>query len=280
MKRLLFILFPLAVLWTSCSKEESFESGANAAGLATGTLTDTLGNCQPITIKGSYKVDSTLNDSNYITVQVNVTSTGQYKISTDIVNGFSFRDSGVFTSTGIFIVKLKGTGKPILPTNSSFEVRFGTAACLFSIPVSGTVSGGGVNGADTAWQFDETTLHFNGMVDSAAVRNVSGVNILGIAGSTKATGDSSLFITVIMPSNTVTPGTYSTTNGMVTFTFTNATGSPIYQGNQSNGSALTLIISSYDPNTKVLEATFSGTVKDAANTSKSLSSGRLKLQVL
>lgn len=115
----------------SCIKEYSYETGISKS-IALGTLQDTLGNCQLITIKGNYNADTTLTDSNYVLVKVNITTAGNYVIATDTVNGFWFRDSG-FIVPGLQTIKLKGYGKPILPLNSTFMVTFGNSFCIFEI---------------------------------------------------------------------------------------------------------------------------------------------------
>lgn len=124
----------------ACQKEYSIETGSTG-GLAQGTLKDSLGDCQPITLRGIYFVDSTLKDSNYVIVQVNITVPGTYTIATDEQNGYSFRDSGYFAVPGLTNVKLKARGKPVLPITSDFTVSFGTSFCIFSVPaLSGNIT--------------------------------------------------------------------------------------------------------------------------------------------
>src|SRR4051794_11320356 len=104
----------------SCQKELSFES-INAA---RGSLKDTLGNCLPVAINGRYFADSTLTDSNFVTVQVRVSVSGSYAISTDTSNGFSFSGSGTANDTGLQSIKLTGIGKPLVSQITNFSVAF------------------------------------------------------------------------------------------------------------------------------------------------------------
>jgi hypothetical protein len=104
MKNLIVVLSAI-FLYTACQKEYSVDSGIASGSAAVGTLKDTLGNCQPITTNGNYFADSLLKDSNYVLIQVNITGVGNYKINTDIQNGYSFRDSGYFSATGLQTVK-------------------------------------------------------------------------------------------------------------------------------------------------------------------------------
>ena len=130
-------------MFLACQKEFSEDTGMIPGVAATGTLKDTLGDCQPIVINGTYYADSSLKDSNYVTVQVNVVSPGAYKIYSDTVSGFSFSDSAYFFTPGLQTVKLKGTGKPQAAGIEDFLVTFGNSVCLFSITVNAGVSGGG-----------------------------------------------------------------------------------------------------------------------------------------
>lgn len=130
------------ILAVACQKEYSLDSGTATGSSAEGTLKDTLGNCQPIIINGKYIADSTLKDSNYVLIQVNITSVGNYKINTDVQNGYSFRDSGYFSAKGLQTVKLKGFGKPILPIASDFTVSFNNTNCFFRITAPGTPGSG------------------------------------------------------------------------------------------------------------------------------------------
>ncbi len=149
MMKNLLVVFVGILLVIACQKEYSVDSGIATGSSAAGTLKDTLGNCQPITINGNYFADSILKDSNYVLLQVNITSPGNYKINTDIQNGYSFRDSGYISTTGLQTVKLKGIGTPTLPIASDFTVFFNNTNCFFRI-VSTTALGGGSGGGTTA----------------------------------------------------------------------------------------------------------------------------------
>ena len=119
----------------SCQKEYSLE---DAAGSAVGTLQkDSFGDCLPSAVNGIYKVDSTLGLQNYIDVQVNATSIGAFSISTDTVNGYSFRAFGSFNATGFNTVRLQGSGKPLTVGMNLFTVKFGGTNCLIEVSVLG-----------------------------------------------------------------------------------------------------------------------------------------------
>ena len=118
----------------ACQKELSLENGGFTK--AVGVLKDSLGNCQPVSINGTFKVDRVLTDSDFVYVLVNIASPGTYKIFTDMQNGFSFSDSGFVSSIGLQQIKLKARGKPILPIQTDFTVAFDSSFCFFSVIVS------------------------------------------------------------------------------------------------------------------------------------------------
>ncbi len=147
-------------LFAACQKELSFEKGS----VATGSLKDSSGNCLPVVPNGNYLVDSTLTDNNYVLIQVNFSAPGNYNISTDSSNGFSFQATGSVKDTGLQNIKLTGTGKPTLAQLTNFSVAFDSSICMFSIPVTGDSTGG------------ETAVYtLAGSPNSCANVNVSGV---------------------------------------------------------------------------------------------------------
>ncbi|WP_089734927.1 hypothetical protein [Chryseobacterium jejuense] len=68
--------------------------------------------CGSATVNGVYKVGTALTASNTITLPVNVSALGSYTITTNTVDGISFKGSGTFTSTGNQNITLGGTGTP------------------------------------------------------------------------------------------------------------------------------------------------------------------------
>jgi hypothetical protein len=100
---------------------------------ADGTLGGGGGNCTPFTFGGVYQQELILNASNTVQIQVNVTTTGNYNITTNSVNGVSFSSSGNFSATGVQTVTLTGTGTPLNAGLQNFSVTFGASTCNFSI---------------------------------------------------------------------------------------------------------------------------------------------------
>lgn len=196
MKRFKSLLLVLATMLVaiSCQKEYSLE---DASGSAVGTLQqDGFGDCLPGAANGIYKVDSTLGSQNYIDVQVNATSTGAYFITTDTLNGFSFRGNGSFASTGINTVRLQGSGKPLATGTNMFTVKFGTTNCRIGVSVLAanaqvgayTVAGapGNCSGAVVAGVYKQgTPLNFNNTVSLSV--NVTSLGSYSI-GTTSVNG--------------------------------------------------------------------------------------------
>lgn len=163
----LSLIVLIAVLIVACAKETSYESGQNIGGKSVGTLKDSLGDCQGIAIKGTYKADTSLTDSNFVLVQVNVTTPGQYVIYSDTSNGFWFRDSG-YTTAGLQTIKLKGYGKPLLSVNTDFIVTYNNSFCIYtvtltSVTVAPVISDYFPTSIGSNWAYDEAgssdTLH-------------------------------------------------------------------------------------------------------------------------
>lgn len=123
-------------LFFSCQRELNFENGQVSAGSLKSNMTR---DCLPKKVVGTFFEGKDLGDSNYIEVDVNVTSPGPYLIITDTVNGYSFEGTGIFSSTGSNRVKLAGNGKPIAPGNNSFIVVYDTSSCLIQVNVAPVV---------------------------------------------------------------------------------------------------------------------------------------------
>jgi len=276
MNRLPIFLISFLILIVACSKEQSFETGFSTS--AIGTLKDNAGDCDSMSVNGTYTENQNLTATNTVTVTLNITTSGTYKVSTDTVNGFSFFDSGFFAAPGTYQVTMKGSGKPILPITSDFIVTFGTSFCSFSVDVlPASATGGSVNAADTAWMFDEGTMHYQGHVDSALIKTNGPVPFLNIYGK-PASNDTTFFVQLMQTSTTPT-GSYSTASGTAVFEFKTPAGNTIYDSRQTDGSNLTFTVTNYNTSTGVVEGTFAGTVKDGAGGMKTVSLGKMKIQV-
>lgn len=142
MKKPFLLLLPLSIvlLFTACQKELSIESSGTPS---SGSLqSDVSGECLPKTVQGIYEAGKALKtDSNYIDVQVNVTTAGNYQVYSDTVNGIFFESKGSFASAGLNTIRLSGAGTPVAPGNHIFTVVYDSTQCL--VTVSTLTQGGG-----------------------------------------------------------------------------------------------------------------------------------------
>ena len=140
---------------------------ASTAGAAHYVLGGSPGACASFTKYGTYTVGTPLDAADSVTFLVNVTTPGNYNITTgSFVNGMKFSGAGTFANIGIQQVALYGTGTPTNNTTANFVVTGDGTTCTFSItpgggtgtasftftggPAPGTCSGAVVNGTYTA----------------------------------------------------------------------------------------------------------------------------------
>lgn len=191
---LIIALLTAGIFFSSCQKEYSAENGNSVGSL----LSDSIGDCMPILVNGSYITDTALKASNYVEVQVNISQPGAYLIKSDTINGYSFTGSGAVSVAGISTVRLLGSGKPIGPSAADiFQVRYQSSACDFSV----TVTGAGGGGASTA------RFTFGGSPGACTGAATNGTYTQGVA-TTAAN-------TAVINVNVTTAGTYSITTGAV-----------------------------------------------------------------
>ncbi|MEO8710676.1 MAG: hypothetical protein ABI405_01065 [Parafilimonas sp.] len=264
----------------SCQKELSVETNSNL--IAQGSLWDSAGACLPDSVHGTFYNGITPgSDTAYVEIQVNVTQTGSYSITSDLQDGFKFVDSGFFSNTGINTVRLKTNGVPIVPVSTTFNISFDSTFCSFTVDVqdsTGTGLGGqqdttGTGGNYGNWQFTtDSSLFAKGTFDSVAFSQdpLLGGSILAMAGYT-SNHDSVISLIVHFPSNTIDTGTYYTqiSAGNITsasiFAFgLVSTGNAIYDAldNPGDGSNVGITISNYNSSTHEITGTFSGIAID------------------
>ena len=124
---------------------------AGSGGPAVFSLQNTAGTCTA-TVNGTYAPAVALNNNtNTVTLSVNVASIGTYNITTAVTNGMTFAASGSFTTTGVQNITLKGSGVPGTAGSTPIPVTAGTSSCSFTVPVGSAATGtlGGTPGACT-----------------------------------------------------------------------------------------------------------------------------------
>src|SRR5689334_12745304 len=140
-KHVFYWLAMVIVLAQGCKKEESFEVGNTPS---EGSLqSDVSGDCLPKTVNGVYVATTPLVPAtNTITIQVNVTRTGTYLITTDTINGYYFRATGTFTTLGNNNVTLRSNGTPFTDGIDNFVVSYNGTICDIAVTVLPAGSGG------------------------------------------------------------------------------------------------------------------------------------------
>lgn len=203
--RFLILIIIAAFIFSSCQKEFLAEAGLTAKG----TLQkDSIGDCMPILVSGSYKTDTLLNTSNYVDVSIKLTQAGTYSIKSDTINGYSFSGTGI-ADTGVNTVRLSGIGRPFVGGVDIFTIKFDSSVCEFNVIVTGTGGGGGggTAGDSIVATIDGvyTTFKFR---DSAKRNMTSGFDAIGILGYNNAAGFESfgLLVGTMAP---LGPGTYT-----------------------------------------------------------------------
>lgn len=106
-----------------------------SGGAAVGTLAGAPGACTPIVVNGFYVESTATGASNTVGVTVNVTTAGNYNITTNTVSGLSFSSSGNLTVGNNQVVNLNATGTPTAAGTLTFTVTFGTSSCTFTVNV-------------------------------------------------------------------------------------------------------------------------------------------------
>jgi len=163
---LILAFITIAFFLTACQKNTDL----NADGISIGTFKSTgSGSCSVVAKNGLFKVDSVLNNAYYVDVEVEVTVAGSFNIKSDTVNGFSFKKTGTI-STGLNIVRLYASGKPIAVGTNTFTISYGITTCSFSITVFG--AGGG---------FGTALYTLGGSPGNCSVSSLNGNYVVGLA---------------------------------------------------------------------------------------------------
>lgn len=132
MKKWLLLTATGMLILAGCKKDPAPTPGNTNA-------TFTIQNCASTTVQGTYTAGTPLTSSNTITMQVNITKTGTYNVTTATINGISFTSSGSFNATGVQNLVLTGSGTPINNGTYSYLATAGSASCNFPVTVSPSI---------------------------------------------------------------------------------------------------------------------------------------------
>lgn len=216
--KLSILLAILSVISFSCQKEISGEILSKSS---VGSLQkDGAGNCLSSAVSGTYKKDIVLDASNYVNVSVKVDSTGSFNISTDVVNGYSFKATGTFNSAGVQTVKLTGSGKPLASGTNIFTVTYNGTVCQFSVTVTAPTGG------SSAYSIDCSSAVLSGTYENGTSMTSSNKVVLNV--NVTAIGSWNLTTTAVNGITFSGSGNFTTT-GSQTITLT-ASGIPTASG--------------------------------------------------
>jgi hypothetical protein len=137
-----------------------------------------------------------------------------------------------------------------------------------------------------AWQFFDGTKHFKGSFYDVYDSTQAGVGYLLVFVGITSTKDTVLNFQVYFPEGKIQPGTYNTGLPIIgtTLYVTDASNraNPVYlyiAESRTIGVSTRFEISSYDPVTRIVTGTFSGTAENSLNAPVSISRGRFTAKV-
>lgn len=273
----------VVVTAAGCLKQEIvFPTGAGAVYSLVAAGSD-CANFQP---QGTYTAGVALDNSNKVVVQVNVTTIGAYNITTNNVNGYSFSAAGNFTATGVQNVTLQGVGTPSAAGTNNFTTTASASTCAFPITVNpGTPAG-------QTWSFVTGSTTYQGPTTDAYFDD----DWLGFGKSLDIYGEIAgtdtvfnLYIQFPASATAPIPGTYISNPDPVS---TNTSDFLMFDTDDfvfrakdlttpptNPNVKMTIIITSYDPTTRIVKGTFSGQAWNTANTVVTINNGKFEATV-
>jgi hypothetical protein len=235
--------------------------------------------CSTANPAGTYEEGTALDVTNTVTLTVNATTAGTYSITTAAVNGMTFTGSGTLT-VGSNTITLTGSGTPV--ADGDFDITIaGPPSCTFQLVVD---PGAGPGPATIDWKFTEGIVHQGPFVSATLTVSplppIGNVALLLYDGET-VTGDTLFYLDIFDINATITAGeTYNSNaaaaNGMA-FYVENAAGDVLYEADPSvAGVNIVLTVTTHNTATKFIEGTFSGTAKDGAGVTKTITLGTFR----
>lgn len=164
----------ILVILFSCQKEVRFDF------ISEGTLDKDINSDCIATAHGDFIAGKANDANNYIEVQAHVTTRGNYTITTDTVNGYSFTATGAFHDTGSAIVRLAAHGKPIAAGTDQFNIAYGSSHCLATVIVlnSSTAASFTLQGAPGSCMIDTVAGDYiKGSSLNTGSKVIIGVNV-------------------------------------------------------------------------------------------------------
>lgn len=227
---------------------------------------------------GLYEATSQLNCTNTVDIDVNVTATGPYTITTTpVTNGMTFSASGTFTTLGTQTITLVGSGTPTNPGPTSIPMP-GTTPCNFTIDVDPVPT--------VDWRFNVTNAPataYQGETDDAQLLSVGPLTVFALLGSNSA-GSDAITIALSDINGTIANGETYSTSATVTnaaaFTYDlpfSANCSDTYSADPSiTGATMIFTVTSHNVAAKTIIGTFTGTAKNSAGATITITTGTFR----
>lgn len=234
--------------------------------------------CSSAVVSGTYQVGIALSSAVHtVDIDVNVTSTGPYNISTTATNGMVFSASGTFSTLGVQTITLTGSGTPA--ATGTFNIPMpGTTPCTFPVTVAAAPT--------IDWKFTVGTTTYQGSSLSADYDNTTLPPFSELAYEGDNAANDYFFLDLIDLTGGILNGetykadatTFPPENIMFSMYFENATASVTYQSDAGDGTNLKVTITSHNTATKTIIGTFSGTVTDQAGATKTITNGQFTIK--
>lgn len=240
----------------------------------------TFGDCASDSVYGRYVAGKALDATNKMSVVVNVATLGNFNISTNTVNGISFSKTGTFTTTGSQTVYLDGAGTPTNAGPFQYQFSNGSGGCSITFTVLDAV-----NGDDYAWSFTEGANSYHGYIDTSFVADSLTYKVMWVYGSTAATGDTAFIVGYSFDHSLTAPptGTFNTNDQASANYFgfgIKNTQTLIYGAAvEAQDVNMAINVASYDPSTKLLTGSFSGTARTLLTGPFNITNGQFKTTV-
>ncbi|MEI9947294.1 MAG: hypothetical protein WDN26_24170 [Chitinophagaceae bacterium] len=232
-----------------------------------------LVSCATAVVTGTYEEGVALSAGNTVNIDVNVTAIGGYSV-TGTINGMTFSNSGNFTTTGPHTITLQGTGTPVADGAFNVPVTGGTGSCNFPVTVDP-----GAAPSDLNWKFTQGSL-FQGPTTGATEASFGGSSAVSLSGTNTA-GDWT-FLLVLNRPGAMQTGAFnsnSITNGALFTIINTTTAQTVYSASFGDGTNFVVNITKYDTVNDIIEGNFSGTVKNTAGATVTITGGTFKAQL-
>jgi len=261
------LIFAIVLTFTTCKKNPPPPPPAK------GSLVYKGGLCYPSTVHGTYYNGVPAPDTNYVEINVDVTSPGSYNITTDMQNGVTFSASGVFTDTGMNAVRLRSKGAFLDHTFADFHTTFDSTHCEFRVWISDSAE---LSIADNTWQFTAEGHLYQGPGVAVGTPYHGGSYFFAFYGSMQGYSDTSLTIKYAIFANDPVSCSYPTSGDFNSFHFNTskfAPGPGIVL--DASPSTLPAMIDIFNCSSHVYY--FNGTARDSAGNTIPITNARFRV---